>query len=214
MLFSYRKYRHQLSIALLIIFYGVGLVGILGAQDPISFARLSWLNLIISGGVLFVNHEEWSPKISLAVLFAGALGFVFEVIGVKTGAIFGAYSYGESLGWKLFDVPLVIGLNWAMLTYFSVYTFSKWINSWLIVAMLSAACLVGLDWIIEPVAVKLDFWTWEAAEIPLQNYVAWFVIAAIITKALAYTKEDAENKIAPYLFLMQLIFFTVLRIAL
>ena len=34
------------------------------------------------------------------------IGFVIEVIGVKTGYVFGSYSYGDSLGFKILEVPV------------------------------------------------------------------------------------------------------------
>ena len=42
------------------------------------------------------------------------IGFIFEIIGVKTGLIFGHYKYCNGLGTKVFDVPLIISLNWAL----------------------------------------------------------------------------------------------------
>ncbi len=209
-----KKYQLPISLVLLLIFYSVGLAGMLFSENPQQFAKLSWLNLIISATVLFFNHKKWSPVAVWSILVVGVLGFLAEVAGVQTGAIFGEYAYGKALGFKLFDVPLVIALNWAMLCYFSVYTFGIWIKSWWLNAIVAAASLVALDVIIEPVAIKLDFWNWSAAEIPLQNFVAWFVLAIFFNTLIALAKKDSENKIAPYLFLIQLIFFTILRLAL
>ena len=41
---------------------------------------------------------------------------ISEILGVKFGVIFGDYEYGSALGLKIFDVPLLIGANWAILT--------------------------------------------------------------------------------------------------
>ena len=54
---------------------------------------------------------------------------VSEIIGVNSGLLFGSYYYGENLGISVFGVPLVIGLNWVVLTIscgnVSYYIFSK-----------------------------------------------------------------------------------------
>jgi uncharacterized membrane protein len=39
---------------------------------------------------------------------------------------------------------------------------------------MAALLMVALDVLIEPVAVALDFWQWENAVIPIQNFVMWF----------------------------------------
>ena len=59
------------------------------------------------------------PKQMLAFFLIFLLGFVVEVVGVQTGLIFGSYSYGATLGVKLFDTPLLIGLNWIFVSYSS-----------------------------------------------------------------------------------------------
>ena len=42
---------------------------------------------------------------------------LLEIIGAKTGLIFGSYSYGDVLGPKFFDLPLIIGLNWVIVIW-------------------------------------------------------------------------------------------------
>lgn len=209
-----KKYKLTVSIIFLLIFHLVGLLGMLLGQDANEFAKLSWVNLLISGCILFLNHETWNSKIIIGIVAVGVLGYSFEVLGVQTGVIFGEYAYGEALGWKWMGTPFVIGLNWAMLCYFSVYTFSKWIKPWWLLSSVAALSLVLLDFIIEPVAIQLDFWTWTEPEIPLQNYLAWFALAAIFNKIIVLTKETSENKLAPYLFLIQTLFFAILHLAL
>ena len=34
-----------------------------------------------------------------------------------------------------------------------------------------------MDFVIEPIAIKYDFWSWEGNEIPLFNYLTWFVFS-------------------------------------
>jgi putative membrane protein len=45
------------------------------------------------------------------------IGFFSETVGVKTGLIFGEYSYGKALGFQWMQVPLLIGLNWFIIIY-------------------------------------------------------------------------------------------------
>ena len=42
---------------------------------------------------------------------------IAETIGVNFGILFGDYEYGENLGFKIFGVPFLIGINWIVLTF-------------------------------------------------------------------------------------------------
>ena len=39
-----------------------------------------------------------------------------EILVVSYGIIFGNYKYGEILGYKVLGVPLIIGINWCILS--------------------------------------------------------------------------------------------------
>lgn len=190
------------------------MVGMITSSDPIEFAKLSWFNLVISAIVLLINLEEWNKKLVLVLFMIGVLGFAVEVIGVKSGVIFGSYSYGESLGLKLFEVPLVISLNWIMLTFISVFSVRQFIDSKILISLISALILVVLDVLIEPIAIRLDFWNWTHGTIPIQNYLAWFIIAIIFTSSITYSLGKSVNNLALFLLIMQFLFFTVLNLGL
>ncbi|MES2515602.1 MAG: carotenoid biosynthesis protein, partial [Bacteroidota bacterium] len=91
------------------------------------------------------NQTKW--QFYVALLSAGVLGFFIEVLGVKTEIIFGSYYYGKALGLKFFAVPILIGVNWAVLLY-STAQLSKFKND-MANALFGAALMVGLDFFIE-----------------------------------------------------------------
>jgi putative membrane protein len=172
-----------------------------------SFISLTPLNLILTTGMLLFFHEDWQPAFVLFAVLAILTGFFAEVAGVATGLIFGEYSYGATLGWKLWEVPLVIGLNWFLLSYVccSILRF----ENKLIRTLAGAALMVLLDLIIEPVAIHYDFWSWALVEVPLQNYLAWFVIALIPCGLFCYLPFKKNNRFAKYVFWAQLLFFAI-----
>mgnify|MGYP002023459231 FL=1 len=69
-----------------------------------------------------------------------------------------------------------------------------------------------LDVLIEPVAIKVNFWTWENPEVPLTNYIAWFVISAALSYLWQVNRIDLNKTIGYTVFLAQLIFFSALTI--
>ena len=199
------------SILLLLAFYLSGVL-IIGSGHFPDFILLTPLNLLVSIGVVLWNHPQWSAATWGVLLLSFAVGFGIEIIGINTGLIFGEYAYGPVLGWKILGTPPMIGINWALLTYCIGCTVNallpQW--SWPLRAAISASVMVLLDYFIEPVAIFYDMWTWTAPEVPLQNYLAWFVISWILLAVFHYLQGWIKNKVAYCLLIMQFLFFWAL----
>jgi putative membrane protein len=94
-------------LAILLIFYTVGTVGIL-SEERDWFLSLSPFNLLLSFVCLLLSYSRFNFGLVFTIFIAATIGFVAELIGVHTGYLFGDYWYGENLGIKLFEVPLII----------------------------------------------------------------------------------------------------------
>lgn len=191
------------------------LVGIVGMLSPFQeyFRLLTPFNLLMSAAILWVNHRERNLEILWYSIFVFVLGFLVEFVGVRFGIIFGQYAYGATLGPKLLNVPIIIGLNWLLVMYcIAALTDSLKIPTVLKIAA-GATLAVAVDWLIEPVAMHFDFWTWQDGIVPFQNYVAWFFTSAIMQSAYHVLKVRAENKLALPFYFTQLFFFLILNIA-
>jgi putative membrane protein len=136
------------------------------------------------------------------------------MIGVNTGLIFGNYSYGSGLGLKIAETPLMIGINWVLLVYCTsaITETTKW-KSWITVP-LAASILLIYDMILEQVAPSMDMWSWSESVIPMQNYLAWWIIAFIMHVLVKLFDFRFQNKIALPVLLIQFIFFAVIVILL
>lgn len=137
-----------------------------------------------------------------------------EIFGVKTGKIFGQYHYGFSLGLKIFDVPLIIGLNWLFLSYTTSVIVDKLRVTVLLKVILASFLMVLYDFFLENVAPKLDMWYWKNDIPPLLNFVAWFVLSFVLTSIIFLSKINLNNMLAPWLFIFQFLFFIALNITL
>jgi putative membrane protein len=174
--------------------------------------------------VLAANSVSEPTKAIYKILIISYLvGFGVELLGTNTGFPFGAYTYGQTLGWKIFNTPLMIGVNWAILVYASLCVVNLWgtkiQNDWL-KAGVAATLMLGLDIFIEPVAIRTDFWTWQSAGIndwilvaPYANYLAWWVIAYLLLRLGVYLLPTHQNKTALCLLVLQYIFFIVLYLS-
>lgn len=188
-----------------------GAIGLFFEQSREFFQQLTPFNLLATAAIVFHFEEKKTAPYIFFLLIAFLAGFGIEVAGVKTGAIFGEYRYGATLGVKLLEVPLAIGLNWAVLIYATGMASDRLKLPKLIKAAIAASLMTLLDLLIEPVAIKLDFWDWQSELVPLQNYLAWFVISLIlqlIYQNLAFSKN---NPLAIRLLYIQAGFFLILN---
>jgi putative membrane protein len=107
----------------------------------------------------------------------------------------------------------MIGINWLMLVYAAGVSMQRFrLKSPLFRILIGAAILVLLDLLIEPVAVKFDYWTWFNNTIPLKNYICWFGISAVFLLLFESFKFKTQSIVAPVLLLVQFIFFALLQI--
>ncbi|NLF41901.1 MAG: carotenoid biosynthesis protein [Bacteroidales bacterium] len=201
-------------VKILLRFY---LVGFLGLSIPYTrnlFIFIMAPTLLLTVAFLLFFHKQWQIKQWVLLSFIAVSGFLVEVAGVQTSLVFGSYQYGSALGFKLFDTPLMIGINWFMLVYcFWAIVSMIHVPSWLRVP-LAATMMLVYDIILEPVAMRLDMWSWENDTIPLQNYLAWFVISLEFFFLLALFRIKIFNPASKWLIVFHTAFFIFLNISL
>jgi uncharacterized membrane protein len=191
--------------------YVVGTAGMLWPYSRPLFVWMTPYHLLLVSALFFLQHpgRAWLP-VALAVY---GLGFGVEVLGVQTHFPFGAYAYGPVLGIQLWGTPLLIGLNWLLLVAAanSLPRLHRLVPPpWR--ALLAALLLLLLDVCMEPVAIALDMWRWQAPTPPLQNYLAWFVLALLFSLLWQYKAPTRTNPLAPWVLGMQFLFFATLAL--
>jgi putative membrane protein len=161
--------------------------------------------------VIVFSYNADVKRLLLLVSGVFLCGFLVEVLGVHTGKIFGSYYYGDTLGYKIAAVPLLMGVNWVILI-FSVGQMMKSmkIRHSILASVIGAFVLVGFDFFLEPVAMKFNYWQWDWHEIPVQNYVGWFIVSLILLKFYYALGLKQQKYIGTAMFASQLIFFVVL----
>lgn len=194
-------------IGLLFLFYFFGLLGMALETFRELFLIFTPLNLLLTLFVFFKINKNYSKKFLMLSCIIFLIGYSVEALGVATGVLFGSYGYGEPFGFKVFETPLLIGVNWlflALSTFGIVQYFTK--NNFLLI-LLPAILMTGLDFLIEPVAMKLGFWNWENDIIPLQNYSMWFCTSIVIQAIIVAFKTQINSKISFVIYGVQLMFF-------
>ncbi|MDT3404188.1 carotenoid biosynthesis protein [Mucilaginibacter terrae] len=204
----------RIPIIIIILFHVVGLVGFLVPPLTPYFLKLVPFHLLLMLAVVLINHYRPDEKFWLFALLIFAGGYTAEWIGVHKHWIFGDYTYGKTLGVKVADIPLMIGVNWLMLVYATgVLMQRSRLKSTIARIITGAIVLVALDLLIEPVAIKFDYWSWTNGHPPLKNYVGWFGVSALFLSVFELFKFKPQTIVAPVLLIVQFVFFGVLQLA-
>lgn len=196
---------------IIVVLHSVAILSFfLGLSDLVL--PLSSLNLLITSILLILSHKEKNVYYLVIFLMVYICSFLIELIGVKTGLFFGVYTYMDNLGPKLFDTPLVIGLNWWIMVICSASIINKTRFSPVLKVVLSAALMVGMDILIEPLAPVLGYWSWEIGYAPLKNYIAWFMVGFAFQIMYWRSPYDKNNSLAEFTYYVLFSFFLVLNI--
>ena len=203
--------KHPNGIKLfLVLFYAVGVTAIYMPFSANLFISLTPLALIMSFGLLMIFHEKFDFKTIGIFTLIFVAGYFVEVLGVNTGLIFGNYKYGETLGIKLLETPLIMGLNWILMIYLTASVVEKYQIPVLLKILISSTIMVGYDLVLEQVAPQMDMWNWQNSSIPMQNYLAWFGIAVIFHGLLKISKTKTKNELSVTILICQILFFVAL----
>ena len=194
----------------LILIYVSGAIGFL--FNPGFFAPFTPLTLAFTCFVFLIHQPLNNLNYTLSFIGLAAVGFVAEVIGVKTGVVFGNYYYGNALGYKVLGVPLVISLNWGLLINIGVLVATYLSKKPLLIATLAAFIITGVDLVIEQVASQMDYWHFSNGIAGIQNYIGWFIISFFTSWLLQKHLVKGDKKIALVFLLLQLFFFGLIYI--
>jgi putative membrane protein len=190
--------RKKIKIGFLYLFMvGGGALHLSGLIDQFLSSMAAFVMLSITTWLMFEFVNYWRQNYrfkhhfkDIYLQFYAWLFFIFiisvviENIGVKSGSIFGKYEYGNVLKPVVLYVPIAIGFAWINILLPSIVIADQILRMWgkqnpFLIAIATAILMVFFDYIMEPSAIKLGYWSWEAGKIPLQNYAVWFIMGCI-----------------------------------
>jgi putative membrane protein len=219
--------KQQIATLIALAFHVSGFIAI-GFFNSALFIGLTPLNLVICAVLIFWTQEKVNLAFIIFCLAAYGIGFFSEWLGVNTGQIFGEYSYSKILGPGWQGVPYMIGIQWMVVVYCAGISMAmlhqkifqlqpegsqQFPKLLMAVSMIADAALIALifDWILEPVAMKLGYWSWKGGEVPWLNYASWWGVSALIMLFFYFLPFRKHNLFAVHLLMMQVMFFLLLR---
>jgi|TARA_B100001741_G_scaffold299342_1_gene285693 putative membrane protein len=207
--------KKNISIFIIWLVHISGLLGMV-FYDLDFFAGYTSLNLFLMSIILFANIKLNNKNQIFALLLIFLIGMLSEFIGVNYGLIFGEYIYGNNLGFKLFGVPFLIGLNWVILTVICANIASILIknNSIIQIIILGTLLMLFMDFVMEPIAPKLDLWKFKNLVVPTSNYIGWLIISILTQTIYNIQFKEKEFKLSFNLYTAIFIFFVSLNLIL
>ncbi|MGE4453851.1 MAG: carotenoid biosynthesis protein [Sphaerochaeta sp.] len=205
--------KERLITILLSSSYLVGIIShIVDATLPLMLLLTPYTIFLTTILGFFFDFKEKNAKLLLWSLLTFLVTLFLEILGVATGLIFGAYRYGNTLGLQLMKVPLLIGINWTIIILGIADGLREKVRKPSLAALLTASLTVLFDYVMEPVAIAYDYWSWTGGSIPLQNYIAWFFIAFLFSYLFFQQRLRSVSKVPTIIVVVQFFFFLSLRI--
>lgn len=204
-----------LSCQITLLFFVIGIIGI--KINP-EFAQLTPFHLLLNFILFIYSFEQRNHFFYVQVMLLFAAGYMLELVGVQTGLLFGNYNYLNNLGPKIADTPLLIGVNWVLVSFSSISLVEWFAQKYklrfnqLTASFLGGFLMVLTDFFIEPIAPMLGFWEWQQGLIPLQNYTAWFFFGFVFCYWIIQQQLHNKSRYAAFLYVLQLLFFVSLNV--
>lgn len=207
--------KKNISIFIIWLVHISGLLGMV-FYDLDFFAGYTSINLFLMSIILFANIKLNNKNQIFSLLLIFLIGMFSEFIGVNYGLIFGEYIYGNNLGFKLFGVPFLIGLNWVLLTVICANIASILIKNNSIIQMifLGTILMLLMDFVMEPIAPKLDLWKFKNLVVPTSNYIGWLIISILTQTIYNIQFKVKEVKLSFNLYTAIFTFFVFLNLIL
>ena len=187
-----------------------GFFGILSDQKDFFLSSSPYV-LTMTLFLLVVNNSI-DKKLLTRLFFIFLLGLSVEIIGVNYSFFFGEYKYGDNLGVKIFNVPVVIGFNWVLLIILTG-NFADRIFPRSIVrkVVFGSVMMILLDLLIEISAPKLDYWEFTINPVPFSNYLWWFIFS-ILFHFIYQSNIKKEYIVSTNILIIHFLFFGLLAL--
>jgi putative membrane protein len=207
--------KERIAITIIILFHVVGLAGFYIPALQALFVKVVPYFILLMVGVIVYSHQTLNKFFAIFCVSIILLAYGAEWRGINKHTLFGDYSYGDVLGIKYDDVPLIIGFNWLLITYATGVFMRYLVDHFALRIIGGAIVMVFLDMFIEPVAVKYDFWHWHIGNSqltgPISNYIDWFFVSLFFLTIFEAFQFKKQNRVGVVMLAAQFTFFILMR---
>lgn len=128
------------------------------------------------------------------IILAFLYGLMLEALNIRMS---GAYLYSQDFLFDFGNIPLAIGAGWAIVYYVSSKMAGNFSLIWWQSPFLTALIALSYDFILDTIAIRLDFWRWaiplnqEWYGVPYENFFGWLVVVWIFSLIINLSFEKS-----------------------
>ena len=146
----------------------------------LNFYLIFEILVIVSFSLIFSRAVYQKNRQTIfELLSAFAFGLLLEIATIY---LTHSYCYSDQFLFRIFDVPIAIGLGWAVIIYSAMLLSDQYRISWQTKPVFDAFTALVLDLSMDAVAIRLGFWHWgipfnqEWYGVPFANLFGWMAI--------------------------------------
>ncbi len=183
-----------------------------------SFPLVSSVMTVILSLPAVIGIIKWLEfrKAVIILVALGAFAYIIEAVGIITHFPYGSFNYNDNVGLLIFGfIPLTLPFAWIPLLIGSVALSLKYKNNLFKFYISTIFWLIGIDLILDPGAVHLQFWQYMNKGIwygvPISNYFGWIIsgtVGFLILVLLIENQKKSPPKYIVYSYFMSLIFWS------
>lgn len=193
------------AVLLLMLIYMASMIGFTTPHQQGWFLYYTPHMVVLNALLLVLYHRPYRWSFFAFLGLSCLWGTAVEVLALRTGAVYGAYAFGDSLGPLVFGMPWVMPLYWWVLAYSSASLSSQLLSARTAAkVILGTLLMAGLALLIQQVAAPLDFWK---AESGWYYGLTWGCSGLVLQLAWHRWKVADSNRIAGFVYGGLLIFF-------
>ena len=154
----------------------------------LAFELLGLLSfLAILGREVYQKNEFRVYEILSCLVF----GMILEIGNTYLAH---TYYYSPNFLITIFNVPLAIGLWWAIIVYCVMLLSDQYNLPWTLRPVMDALTALILDLSFDPVAIRVGFWHWiiplnqEWFGVPYENLVGWVLVVLVFSFLIRFLR--------------------------
>ncbi len=154
---------------------------------------------------LILRREYGNKRLFETLILAFAYGLLLEIINTHLSR---SYSYNNNFIFQIYGIPFAIAAGWGIVYYATRIAAEFYRFEWYQAPFFMAFIAVIFDLILDPIAVRLQFWFWripadqEWFGVPYDNLIGWMAVvwtfAFLINLSEQYSLKEKKSKIIKY----------------
>ena len=143
--------------------------------------------LLIFSRAVYQGNRQAIFELIAAFVF----GLLLEIVNIYFSH---SYYYSDQFLLKILDVPIVIGMGWAVIIYSVMLLSDQYRISWTVKPIFDAFTALVLDLSMDAVAIRLHFWNWKISldqewyGVPFENLFGWIAVVFIFSFIIRFIR--------------------------